>query len=58
MIWKIEARDDVQCLDLASFTIGAAPKGFEEVVTLPPNLKGLHTLVVRGIGYGATTLTL
>lgn len=57
-VWKIEAAGGVQCVDLGSLTIGVAPAGFDEVVPLPAQAKGVHALVVSGIGWGQAGLTL
>ena len=56
--WLIEAQGDVQCLDLASFTIGATPKGFAQTVPLGTVSGETYTLRVGGIGWGEANVTL
>ena len=57
-VWLIEAQGNVQCLDLASFTIGDTPKGFKQIVALSGVRKQTYSLQVRGIGGGATEVRL
>ncbi|PZU63169.1 hypothetical protein [Sphingobium sp.] len=52
--WLIEVRGDVQCLDLASVTVGKLPKGWQEVVRLSTSGGLVYTIRAHGIGWGET----
>lgn len=54
--WLIEAKGDVQCLDLASVTIGEVPTGWQEVVRLSTNSGRVYTIRAQGIGWGETNV--
>lgn len=54
--WLIEAKGDVECLDLASVTIGELPAGWQEVVPLSTNTGRVYTIRARGIGWGETNV--
>jgi hypothetical protein len=56
--WLIEAKGDVQCLDLGSLTIGVAPNGFDQSVPFRAVRGERYTLRVGGIGWGETEVQL
>lgn len=55
--WLIEAKGDVQCLDLPAFVIGKTPTGFVETVPFKAAGGETYTLRVGGIGWGETNVT-
>ena len=55
-VWLIEAKDDPQCLDLASVAVGDVPKGWEEVVPLSAIGGRTYTIRASGIGQGETNV--
>lgn len=52
--WLIEAKGEVQCLDLASVAVGEVPTGWQEVVRLSANAGQVYTIRAHGIGWGET----
>lgn len=50
--WLIEAKGEVQCLDLAEVTVGAVPKGWQEVLPFAVSKGHTYTISVDGIGSG------
>ena len=57
-VWKIKIKGDVQCLKIASFTVGHTPKGFDQLVKLSADLRGDYVLTVNGTGWGKSTIVL
>lgn len=55
--WLIETKGDVQCLDLASVTVGKVPTGWQEVVRLSAKKGRVYTIRAQGIGWGETNVT-
>jgi hypothetical protein len=55
-LWLIEAKGDVQCLDLASVRVGEVPKGWQQVVPLSAMRGQTYTARVQGIGWGETEI--
>ena len=53
-LWSVEFKSENGggCKDLASFKIGEAPSGFEEIVALEAELADTMQLVIWGIGIG------
>ena len=56
--WMVQAKGEVQCLDLASFTVGLTPSGFKQVVPLSGVSQHTYSLRVSGIGWGSTEVRL
>ncbi|HET6943552.1 MAG TPA: hypothetical protein VFH89_15480 [Sphingomicrobium sp.] len=54
--WLIEAKGDVQCLDLASVVVGEVPKGWQEVVRLTAVSGRTYAIRAHGIGWGETNV--
>jgi hypothetical protein len=54
--WLIEAKGDVQCLDLASVAVGEVPKCWQEVTPLTAVSGRTYTIRASGIGWGETNL--
>ena len=50
--WVIEPNKTVQCLDLASVTVGTVPDGWTEVVPLTARSGQTYTVEAYGIGSG------
>jgi len=50
--WLIEAKDDVQCLDLASVHVGDIPTGWQQVVPLSAVRGRTYVVRAEGIGWG------
>lgn len=57
-VWLIEAKGEVQCLDLASVTVGTVPTGWQEVVRLSASSGRVYTIRAHGIGWGETNVRL
>lgn len=57
-VWLIEAKGDVQCLDLASVVVGEVPGGWRQVVGFSPVRGRTYTLRAQGIGWGETSVSL
>lgn len=55
-VWLIESKGDVQCLDLASVTVGKVPPGWQEVVRLSASSGRVYTIRANGIGWGETNV--
>ena len=51
-VWLIEAKGDVQCLDLASVIVGEVPRGWQEGVRLTAVRGRTYTIEAHGIGWG------
>ena len=56
-VWLIKVEGDVQCLDLAAFTVGEVPKGWRQLVPLSAGRGRTYALRADGIGWGETNLT-
>ncbi|OAH40694.1 hypothetical protein AX777_22835 [Sphingobium yanoikuyae] len=52
--WLIEVKSDIQCLNLASVTVGKLPTGWQEVVRLSASGGRVYTIRAHGIGWGKT----
>lgn len=55
-VWLIEAKGDVQCLDLASVTVGKVPEGWQEMVRLSIKSGRAYIVRVDGIGWGESNV--
>lgn len=51
-VWAIVPESKVQCLDIASVTLGQVPKGWKETAPLTGKLGEIYTVEVLGIGSG------
>ncbi len=54
--WLIEAKGDVQCLNLASVRVGDIPTGWHQVVPLSSVRGRTYAVRVNGIGMGEASI--
>lgn len=55
-VWLIEAKGDVQCLNLASVRVGDIPAGWQQVVPLSAVRGRIYAVRVTSIGWGEASI--